>query len=173
MAKDLIVLENRYRSHQRVVLICFAFTSLLFVYNSINETGDLTGIFVTIFFLILTVYLICLAFSKKGLLSQNDKLYKIISIGKIILLKTNVKFSNRKIVSILVFRKRQKYAFIPSSNPDQGESLTVNEIFLLNENHTERDSVIYFEKRENSELAIDFLTSHFPLKYEEFSPDFD
>ena len=173
MKKELIVFENRYQAHHRVVLISFAVISFFFVYNSINKTGDLTGPIVTVIFTFLTIYLSFLAFAKKGLLNKEDKLYKTISIGKIMLFRTSVNLQNRKVVSILSSRKRLRFSFISTGNESQGDSFSVNELFLLNDNHTERDPIIYFEQKENVGRAIDFLTKNFQLRHEEFQPNFN
>ncbi|MEP2990924.1 MAG: hypothetical protein ABJM06_08475 [Gilvibacter sp.] len=171
MKKDLIVLENRYRAHQRVVLISLSVISFLFVINSVNDTGDLTGPWVTGFFLILSVYLACLAFAKKGLLRRGEKLYKTISFGKVLLFKTNVPFQNRKVISVLNFGKRYRFSFIPSGGESKGESELVYELFLLSDDHMQRDPIIYLDQDEKSDLAVNFLTKNFELRYEDFSPE--
>ncbi|MDC7997698.1 hypothetical protein [Gilvibacter sediminis] len=170
MNRELIVLENRYRANHRVVLISFAVISFLFVINSINEAGDLTGPLVTVFFLILSAYLACLAFAKKGLLRKGDKLYRTLSLGRVLLFKTFVPFQNRKVISALNLSKRYRFSFVPSGGESSGESENVKELFLLSDDHMQRDSIIYLDKETNCDLAVRFLTENFDLHYEDFRP---
>ena len=89
------------------------------------------------------------------------------------LFRRKVKIDNRPILSLLKFKKNQKFAFVSAARPDQADSFNSFELFVLNEKHTKRDSVLYFKNEQNAEQAIDFLTTDFPLKHEIFSPDFD
>ncbi|WP_034257680.1 hypothetical protein [Altibacter lentus] len=167
-----ITFEDRYSFHQKTMLGGFAAISAIGFYNSISALYEVIGIITSIFFLMLTLFLLALIFSKKGLQKKGENLYKTISIKGITLLKSKIKLSDRPAVSILKIKKQQKFAFVSSANPDQSESFNSFEIFVLNQRHTKRDPVIYFKNEENATKAIKFLTTEFRLKHEIFSPDF-
>ena len=80
--------------------------------------------------------------------------------------------NNRPVVSILKFKKSQKFAFFSAAKPDLSEEFNSFQLFVLTDNHIKRDSVMYFKKEENAQKAIQFLTSDFPLRHEVFSPNF-
>lgn len=75
-------------------------------------------------------------------------------------------------VSVLKFRRKQKFAFFTSANPDLSQRFNFFDICLLNEKHTRRQTVISLKNEENAQKAIGFLTANFNLKFEVYSPDF-
>jgi len=172
MKKHKITFENRYTFHQKTMLIGFSVISFLFCFNSIKENIYISGHLITLLFLLLTIFLIALSFSQKGLMKKNAKLYKTISFKGIILFKNRIEVLDRPVVSILTFRKKQKFSFVSSANPDQSESFNAFEIFALNDRHTKRETIIYFKSKENANKAIEFLIQNFLFRHEEFSPDF-
>lgn len=165
--------EFAFTLHQKIMLIGFSLIILLILIELINQNLNLIGYLLFFFFLILFLFLLALTFSKKELIKKNKKLYKAKSFLGVTLLKRKVNLSDRPVVSILKFKKNQKFAFVSAARPDQADSFNSFEIFLLNENHTKRDSIIYFKKEENANNAIAFFINNFPLKYEIFSPRFD
>ncbi len=167
-----IALESRYSLHQKVMLFGFSFIAFTGFFNLISENLNMLGYLIAFLFFTLSIYFLALAFSKKGLLKRGQKLYKTSSFLGFIIFRRKISIIERPIVSILKFKKKQKFAFVSSANPDQSETFNSFEIFVLNQRHTKRDSVIYFKKKENADKAIDFLTTNFPLKHEIFSPDF-
>tara|TARA_R110002124_G_scaffold286715_1_gene468424 strand:- start:88 stop:609 length:522 start_codon:yes stop_codon:yes gene_type:complete len=173
MKNDKITFEPRFSFHQRTVLTGFFIISLIGTFNSIPTQSNIFEYLGLMFFVLLSLILLILVFSKKGLQKTGEKLYRTISFREIIIFKTRIELSDRPIVSLLKFRKTQKFAFVSSANPDQGESFNVFEIFVLNERHTKRDSVIYFKHKESANTAIEFMTKDFALKHEIFSPNFD
>ena len=59
-----------------------------------------------------------------------------------------------------------------SAKPNMCEEFECFDVNILNENHTKRDNLISLKKETNSQKAIKFLTSNFPLKYEIYHPNF-
>lgn len=130
------------------------------------------GYLILLFVLLLFLYLISLTFSKKGLIVKDEKLYTAKIFNDFILFKKKVDLEDRPVVSILKFKKRQKLPFFSVAKPDLDNAFNSFEVFVLNERHIKRDSVIYFKNEENAQMALQFITGNFPLRHETFSPDF-
>jgi len=128
---------------------------------------------VFIFALLLFFYLIALAFSSKGLIKNQEKLYTAKFFNGLTLFKSRVTLKDRPVVSVLKFKKRQKYVWFSIAKPDLDKAFNSFAIFVLNERHIKRDSVMYFTNEENSKKAVEFLTTDFPLRHELFSPNFN
>ena len=173
MKKQIFVREQAFTIHQVIMLIGFSAISLMIFTNLTENELNIIGYLIAILFLTLALYFIALAFSKKTLIKKNGNLYVGKSIFGFVLFRRKVKIDNRPILSLLKFKKNQKFAFVSAARPDQADSFNSFELFVLNEKHTKRDSVLYFKNEQNAEQAIDFLTTDFPLKHEIFSPDFD
>ena len=144
----------------------------MFVIELIDNNLNWKGYLIFILSLLLFFYLISLAFSQKGLIKKGNKLYRAKFFNGITLYKNKVRLNDRPVVSILKFKKRQKYAFFSAAKPDLDKSFNSFEIFVLNDRHIKRDSVMYFKNEESSRKAIEFLTTDFPLRHEVFSPNF-
>lgn len=168
-----IALEAAFSLHQKIMLIGFSSIILKILSELLAINLNVTGYVVLFSFSLLFLFLMALAFSKKSLIKNGEKLFKAKSFLGFTLFKRKVDLSERPIVSILKFRKRQKFSFVSAASPDQSESFNSFEIFVLNDRHTKRESVFYFKKEENAKLAVEFLTNDFPLKLEVFSPNFD
>jgi hypothetical protein len=80
--------------------------------------------------------------------------------------------TDKPVVSILKFKKIQKFAFFSVAKPDLSESFYSFERFVLNKNHFKRDSIMYFKQEKCANDAIEFLTKDFPLRHELFSPNY-
>ncbi len=154
------------------MLFGFTIIALLFLTQHIKANMVLIDFLISIFFLFLGLFLLALMFSRKSLIVKKEKLYRSISIFGILLFRKKIKLYDRPIVSILKVKKSQKFAFVSSANPDQSESFSSFEIYVLNKKHTLRDSVVYFKKERNAHEAVNFLIENLPLKLEIFSPDF-
>lgn len=173
MEKRKFSREQAFTLHQKIMLIGFSAMAFFIFIELININLTMAGNFITFLFFFISLFFLALAFSEKTLIKINDKLYKGKSIFGVVIHRKNVKLTDRSVVSILKFKKNQKFAFVSAASPDQTEAFNSFELFVLNKNHTKRDSVLYFRNEENADEAIDFLSSDFPLKKEIFSPNFD
>jgi len=99
-------------------------------------------------------------------------LYKAKFFRGITLFNRKVDLTDRPVISILKFKKSQKYPFFSVARPDLSESFNSFEIFVLNKTHYKRDSVMYFKKEKSADNVIEFLTNDFPLRHEIFSPNY-
>ncbi len=170
MKEEKLPLEAAYNLHQKMILVGVSLIPALFVIELTGRSLGLIGYLMLMFFLSLFFYLISLAFSKKGLVKKDHKLYKAKIFNGVTLSKRRVSFVDRPVVSILTFRKRQKLIWFSVAKPDIDKSFNSFEVFVLNESHVKRDSVIYFENEENALAAVEFIKADFPVTYEIFSP---
>ena len=170
--EEKLPLEASFNLHQKMILLGVSLLPGWFVVELSGRYLGLTGYLFLIFFLSLFFYLVSLAFSKKGLVKKGHKLYKAKIFNGVTLSKRKVDLTDRPVVSILKFRKSQKMIWFSIAKPDLAQSFNSFEVFVLNERHIKRDSVMYFESEENANKAVDFLTTGFPLKHEIFSPNF-
>ncbi len=172
MKKNYFTAEQAYTLHQKLILSGFWLPSFVIFLNLIKNRLNLLGYLIAFGFLFLAVYLFALCFSKRALLQKNQNLYRAKLFYGIVLVKKKIKLENRPVVSILKFKKSLKFAFLAAASPDEAYSFNSYEIFILNEKHTKRDSLLYFKNEENAKAAINFLTANFALRNEIFSPNF-
>lgn len=172
MKTEKLPLEPGFNLHQKIIFIGFSLIPLMVIIELIDDNLNWKGYLVYNLALLLFLYLISLAFSRKGLIKKGNKLYKGKFFNGLILHKKRIRLKDRPVVSILKFKKRQKYAFFSAAKPDLDSSFNTFEVFVLDERHVKRDSVMYFKNEENSQKAIEFLTTDFPLRQEVFSPNF-
>ncbi len=170
--QDKIVFERSFNLQQKLIIMGFSLFPLLFIIVLLEQNLNWKGYLIFIVALLLFLYLIALAFSRKGLIKKEQFLYK----GKIFrgytLFKQKIDLTDRPVVSILKFKKRQKFAFFSVAKPDLSHSFNSFEIFVLNANHFKRDSVMYFKEEKSANKAIEFLTRDFPFTHEIFSPQY-
>ncbi len=172
MKAQKIALEQHFSLHQKFMLFGFTLITFLLFTRLILSNLKPVGYAVAGVFLLLSLYLLALTFAQKGVMKRKENLYTILFLFGLIIHRKRVSLVDRPVVSILMFRKKQKFAFVPSANPDQSESFNTFEIFVLNKQHTKREALVYFKSESNAKKVVEFLTQHFPLRFEVFNPDF-
>ena len=113
-----------------------------------------------------------MVFSRRGLVVKNDKLYIGVFYFNILIYKKHLDLSEWTKLSILKFRRNQKFAFFTSANPDLSQRFNFFDVCLLNDKHTRRHTMISLKKEESAQNVIGFLSSNFNLKFEIYGPDF-
>jgi hypothetical protein len=172
MKKQLFVREYAFTFHQMIMLLGFSAISLMIFIQFVAIELTVLGYGIALLFLMLGLYFLALTFSKKALIKKNGNLFKGKSIAGFVLSRKKINLDARPVLSILSFKKNQKFAFVSAARPDQADSFNSFELFILNEKHTQRDSLLYFKNKKNAEAAVAFLTTNFSLRQEVFSPDF-
>ena len=174
MEQKKIFLSNEWAFNptQKLMILLFSVIPFMVVRDLVLIELSLFGYFLLVLFLLLFFYLIGLAFSKKGLMIKNDKLYHIRIAKGYTLYRKNIDLEERPVVSILQFTKRQKLPFVFVSKPDAEQSFLAYELFVLKERHIKRDKVIFFENEHSAQGAVQFLEENLGLRNEIFSPDF-
>ena len=123
-------------------------------------------------FLIWIIFALSFIFIKKGLVKDNKGIHLGYYCWKKYVGRDKNKFSDRPIVTILKFKKKQKLAFISAANPDFSTSFNAFDIYLLNDRHTKKNKLIGLKDKLNADSAIEFITANSDLKFELYSPDF-
>lgn len=169
---EKIILEDSFVTHQKVHLLGLVSPIPIFLgelfYYSFNWIGDLI-----VFGLICTfIGAIFLAFSKKGFIKKNGKVYKAKFFRGQLLSRKRISLEDRPVVSLLKFKKRRKYAFFSAAQPDMGYGFNAFEVYALNERHIKRDLLMRFSSEESAEKALEFLTTGLELRQEMYSPNF-
>ncbi|MGM0636572.1 MAG: hypothetical protein ACQESK_10945 [Bacteroidota bacterium] len=187
-----ISLENQFSLHQKTVLLITAaiigLFPFAFYYGYI--TGYLNGDWPKVenasdliphlnFNLIAAIpialfsYIILLAFTKKGLMVHKGKLFRTCTFNSKVLYRKRIKTTGFTDISTLYFTKSQPMALMSVAlNPGISEEYQINEINLLNENHTHREPILNLKKKTAAQSAIEFLTRQFLLKENKYNPRF-
>lgn len=172
MKEEKLPLEASFNLHQKMIIMGLSLLPAMFVVELSGRNMNWKGYLILVIFLSLFFYLISLAFSRKGLIKKDQKLYKAKIFNGVTLYQNRVDLTDRPVVSILKFRKSQKLIWFSMAKPDLGKTFNSFEVFVLNQRHIKRDSVMFFQNEETAKKAIEFLTTDFPLRHELFSPNF-
>ena len=168
-----LILEDRFTTHQKIVFFIFLeLPAINFIASLFKNISILNSILIL---LICSFVLGALGFSllKLGFIEDHGKLYLgNFLFGKLIF-KEKIKLKNKPKLCVLKFKKRQRLGFMSTAKPNMCEEFECFDVNILNENHTKRDNIISLKKETNSQKAIKFLTSNFPLKYEIYHPNFE
>ncbi|MGB7785320.1 MAG: hypothetical protein WBL27_04390 [Salinimicrobium sp.] len=171
-APEKIILEDSFNTHQKVHMLGLASPIPIFLadlsFSNLNWKGDLLVFFL---FSILAV-VVLFAFSKKGFIKANGKLYKAKFFRGQVLSRKKINLEDRPVVSILKFKKRRKYAFFAAAQPDMAYGFNAFEVYALNEHHLKRDLLMRLTSEEIAQRALEFLGTGLELRHEVFSPNF-
>lgn len=167
-----LILEYKHDDHQKLILTIVAFLNFLILLKFFYELPKTQSFIALIIFGATFTTLIIQIVSKRGLLIKANKLYRVLFFFGNPIFKKKIDLNNKPAFSILRFNKKQKFAFVSAAKPDMAHSYKSFDIYLLNQNHTKRWFILSLKEEVNSHRAIDFLTTHTILKFENFSPNF-
>ncbi|WP_159949981.1 hypothetical protein [Polaribacter septentrionalilitoris] len=168
-----IILEYRFTNHQKITFLLYLgapfLIKIFFLFKNNLSPKDYLILSLCI---ICYLFLISIAFLKRGFLKRNSNLY----IGSFFLgelfFKKRIDISKTPKLAVLKFRKSQKLAWFSDAKPDLADIYKTFEINILNERHTKRESILNLKKKEYVKPTIEFLSSNFDLKYEKYNPNF-
>lgn len=169
---EKLILEYRLTNHQKLILSLVPIVLLFFIIGMISASLNFKGYVFVFLSILLFVYLVGMVFSRRGLVSKDNKLYLGVFYFNILFFKKQIYLGEWNKVSVLKFSRRQKLAFFTSANPDLSEQFNSFDLCLLNDKHTRRHVLISLKNEENVQNAIRFLSANFNLKFEVYSPDF-
>ena len=168
-----IILEKKFNFYQTVIISGAALLNFVILFQMFRGNLSVIGFVITIPFCLSFLPFVALAFCKKGLIVMNDKLYVGLFAFDFLFWMSHQKTMQRPAVSILTFKKNQKLGFLAAANPDYADSFQSYDIYLLSENHIQRDIVLYLKSRARAEQGIEFIEKHLAINYEIFSPNFN
>lgn len=182
-----IILEDRFTNHQKTMFILYVGAPIVIViikllqsignptnFNipELSELGSNTNYGIIIGLILLYLFLISIAFLKRGFIEKTSNLYIGFFFRGRLYFKKKIDISKRSALCTLKFKSSRKYAWFSAAKPDLANTFYRHEINLLNEMHTRRDPIISLMKKSNAEKAIQFLAANFPLKEEKYNPRF-
>jgi hypothetical protein len=169
-----IILEDRFTNHQKTMFLLYITVPTVLGLIRLWQLNLLNSLMYVIIFILFPTYLFLttIAFLKRGFIEKDAQLYIGSFFQGKLYFKKKIDISNRTGLCILKFKSSRKYVFFSLADPDLAHSFYRHEINLLNEMHTRRNPIMSLLKKENSEKAAEFLTTHFPLKREKYNPRF-
>src|SRR5690606_4161245 len=144
-----LILGYRLTNHQKFILFLAPAVLLLFIKEMLLASLNFKGYIFVLLCLFLFIFLVVMVFSRRGLVVKNDMLYIGVFYFNILIFKKHIDLSEWTKLSILKFRRKQKFAFFTSANPDLSQRFNFFDICLLNEKHTRRQTVISLKNEEN------------------------
>ena len=168
-----ILLENRFTTHQKLHLILSIGAPFILIIFTLARTNlNYIGYLVLFIFILIYTLIVCLAFTKRGLLKKGSDLYRGLYFAEKLILKKKINLNDKPKISILKFKRSQKMAWFSVAKPDLASEFNAFDINLLNDKHTKKEMLISLTNNETAKKTIDFLSSNFDLQYEIYSPDF-
>lgn len=170
---DSIILESRFTTHQKTHIILsigapFIIMIVLLLKMNLNQRGYI-ALFI---FILIYSLMVCLAFTKRGILKEGSNLYRGLYFKNKRILKKKIGITDKSKISILKFKRSQKMAWFSVARPDLGSEFNAYDITLLNDKHTQKERLVSLSNNDIAEKTIEFLEAHFNLTYEIYSPDF-
>ena len=175
MNKRIIIEDNLNRIQKIHMLIVLIFGIGFYLLSKKNDYQykDIVEFITTILIIIFVVGLIAFIFSKKGLLVDQNELFKAYFVYNNLIFKRKIDLNNKPIVSILKLKKSQNYPSISLIYPSSSHSFNRFDVYLLNKSHTIKDELIDLKEQDNAKRIVDFLIKNIDLKFEIYSPNFN
>ncbi len=166
-------LESILTLEQKIQLIILDFLAVLILYKTLLADIIFSKDFEWLWVSPIVLIPISVLFSKKGLFHRNGHLYKGIYIGKILILKFQIKLIDFEAITILKFKKRKIYSSIlVASHNGLSTKFNTFDIYLLCNRHTRKSKLISLSSLDICNDAINFIQTYSNLKFEVYSPDF-
>ena len=172
MPKNLI-LESRFTSHQKIhITLSIGAPFIIIIFFLLRMDLNSKGYLILLIFILIYTSMVCLAFTKRGLLKQNSDLYRGLFFMNKLILKKKINLSDKTKVAILKFKRNQKMAWFSAAQPDMALEFNAFDVTLLNNKHTQKEMLISLSNEAICKTTIEYLESEFNLKHEIYSPDF-
>lgn len=173
-----IILEDRFTTHQKISLLLYIGGPIIIVIAYLIKAasdGYLTkkGYLVLLIFMSIYMFLVMVAFLKKGFFEKDGKLYRGAFFRGKLFFKKHIPISHTPKLAVLKFKKSQKLAWFSAAHPDLSVDFNAFEINILNDKHTKREALMDLKNIKNIEPVVAFLTGNFNLKHEDYCPTFD
>lgn len=168
---DKIILEDKYTTHQKITFLLYIGAPIIIIIVLLLKLElNYKGYLLLTFVITIYLFLISIAFSKKGFLKLNSKLYKASFFRGKLFFKKEIDISKTPKLAILKFKKSQKYSWFSDARPDLASDFNSFEINILNDRHTKIEALMDLSNEKIAQKAVDFLVSNFDLKFEVYSP---
>ncbi|WP_029036696.1 hypothetical protein [Salinimicrobium xinjiangense] len=172
MEREKLILQDSFTTHQKIHLLGLSSPVLVIIIDLLGLGLHWSSPFFILFFAAIILIVAIIAFSKKGFLKSDGKLFKARFFRGKVLFASSINILDRPVISILKFRRSRKYAFFSAAKPDLASSFNSFEVYVLNDRHIKRDLLMRLTSEEKAQQAIGFLTSDLLLRHEIYSPNF-
>lgn len=161
-----IILERNldFRQFQNLIILTFI-TSMIFL-GMLNSLSFNSYYMIEIILLLLYLIFISILCTKKGLLSENQKLYKVILLFGFRVKKTLIETSNFQQLSLTKGKLSTNYLYsnnikeLHNWEPNLKYSISCFTIFMTDESKSHKKKILTLTKTEKVKLAIDFIVKN-------------
>lgn len=165
--ENILPIEVNQRSINRMLIGAFSFSWVLWqIQYFIVEDWTFSQFLAWFLFLLIPIRLQLGVLLYKGLVFKDNKLYKAKLLGKFIYSKKEIQTKGASDVVIL----RYKVSTVPNwKYTKQGliNFTHIYEVHFLNERHSNRNCILYFDEENNARVAAEFIERHSNLFYNE------
>jgi len=131
---------------------------------------DVSSFSVGLFFLLASILAFSLSLIRQGILITPKELYYSLFLFRVPIYKRKIHLINRSDISVLTSGYRQKYTYAYSTIHDVSSRIEIQEIYLLNKDHTKKTFIIASEKIEDVKKIVKIIKKTLNLKYKKYSP---
>lgn len=170
MSNEKVILEDRFKLHEKFILIFLPGVVVLMIILKLNQEWISSLFLISILFSIILVMITLFAFSKKGLLINNTELFKAFFFSNVLIRKIKIDLKTKTDVAILKSRSSIRPAYSISENFDTEMKFNKFNISLLDTKHRNKTLLISLLSEEKALNGIQFLTNNFELKHEKYNP---
>lgn len=158
-----IILESNLDFKQFQNLIILTFITVMIFLGMLNSVDFKSYYFIEIALFLLNLILITILLTQKGLLIENQNLYKSVFLFGFGLRKTQILTSEFQQLFIKQGKLSTHYAYsndikkFRNWQPDLNHSVTSYTLVMIDKNNTNKKKILTLTKPEKVKLAIDFI----------------
>ena len=158
-----IILERNLDFKQFQNLIILTFVTVMMFLGMLNSVDFKSYYFIEIALCLLNLILIALLLTQKGLLIENQKLYKSVFLFGFGLRKTQIQTSEFQQLFVKQGKLSTNYAYsndikeFHNWEPDLNHSVTSFTLIMIDKNNTNEKKILTLTKPEKVKLTIDFI----------------
>lgn len=162
--KIILEINLDFKQFQNLTILTFI-TGMMFL-GMINSVDFKSYYKIEIILFFLNLIFLAILFTKKGLLIENQKLYKSIFLLGFGLKKTIIETSDFQQILIIQGKLSTNYAYsynikeFHNWEPDLNHSVAIFTLLMIDENKSNRKKILTLTKPDKVKLAIDFITKN-------------
>ena len=169
--KKVLILGSRFSSHQKThILLYFTAPLLIISVSLIIQSRSLNKFSIGLLILLLCVFIISIAYARKGLKVKNGNLYRCLFLVGQLFMKKKISQKDKLDFSVLKFKKNKKMAWFSAAKPDLATGFDTFDVTLLNINHTKKDLLISVKKEKYADQVVKFLKKNTTLNHTTYQP---
>jgi len=170
-----IILERNLDFRQFQNLIILTFIIVMVFLGMLNSIPLLEFVIIKLMLFILILISVMLLFTKKGLLTEQNKLYKGVFLFEALIFKKPIS-TDFESFSLLNGKLSTNYNYsydvgdFHNWEPDLNISIQCYTLNLLSQDHKKRVKFLTLTNLEKAKEAVNFVVKNTSIKYEKYSP---